>query len=116
MQAGEIAEAPPAADEARRFRGSAPNTIEHAVILSETDLIEPDCLALHIPGKSHAPSMPELKENEGLKELLEQTELKYLNMYYEKYGNIRAAASRLKMSPTTFLRHKTELENKYGEI
>ncbi len=92
------------------------NTIEHAVILSETDLIEPDCLALHIPGKSHAPSMPELKESEGLKELLEQTELKYLNMYYEKYGNIRAAASRLKMSPTTFLRHKTELENKYGEI
>ena len=92
------------------------NTMEHAVILSESNIIEPEHLALHIPGKSRAVSVPELKGDEGLKELLEQTELKYLNMYYEKYGNIRAAASSLKMSPTTFLRHKTELENKYGSL
>ncbi len=92
------------------------NTIEHAVILSEGDIINPEHLATHVPSKKHSVSMPELKEDEGLKELLEQTELKYLNMYYEKYGNIRAAAGKLKMSPTTFLRHKTDLENKYGNL
>ena len=92
------------------------NTVEHAVILSEGSVIEPEYLALRIPEMRQSVSLPELKDDEGLKELLEQTELKYLNMYYEKYGNIRAAAKRLKMSPTTFLRHKTEFENKYGKI
>lgn len=91
------------------------NTIEHAVILSEGDVIEPEYLALRISGEKPQASVPELSDDSGLKELLEQTELQYLNMYYEKYGNIRAAASRLKMSPTTFLRHKTDLENKYGK-
>ncbi len=92
------------------------NTIEHAVILSEGDIIEPEHLALRLPDNHTNVTVPELKDDEGLKELLEQTELQYLNMYYEKYGNIRAAAKRLKMSPTTFLRHKTEFENKYGKI
>ena len=92
------------------------NTIEHAVILSESNIIDPEHLALPVTSARSDMSLPELKEEQGLKELLEQTELKYLNMYYEKYGNIRAAAKKLKMSPTTFLRHKNEYENKYGKI
>lgn len=90
------------------------NTIEHAVILSDENDIGPEHLAFQVSKASQSMSAPELKEDTGLKELLEQTELYYLNKYYDKFGNIRAAAKHLKMSSTTFLRHKTDLEAKYG--
>ena len=50
----------------------------------------------------------------GLNEMLERMELRYLQTFYERYGSIRKAAERLKLPPTTFLRHWEQLRQKYG--
>lgn len=87
------------------------NAVEQAVIMTDGDVIGPESLALSVdvplPGA-------ELREDMGLDEMLERVELQYLNQYYETCGSIREAARRLKMSPTTFLRHRTHLTEKYG--
>ncbi len=88
------------------------NVIEQTVILTDGDVIRPDNLPVN------AGDSVEMYEagsgNVSLDELLERMELRYLDLYYETYGNIRAAARHLQMSPTTFLRHRTALRQKYG--
>lgn len=88
------------------------NVVEQSVIMTDGDVISPNELSINTTGKIPIYESPQ--ESGSLSELLERTELRYLNMYYEKYGNIRDAAKHLKMSPTTFLRHKTTLSQKYS--
>lgn len=87
------------------------NAVEQAVIVADGDMIGPESLAVSVQGPL---SGRPLDENMGLNELLERVELQYLEQYYETCGSIRDAAKKLKMSPTTFLRHKTLLAEKYG--
>ena len=87
------------------------NAIEQAVIMTDGDMIHPDSLPAEVTG--HMPLYESVTEVADIDELLERMELRYLNMYYEKYGNIRDAARHLNMSPTTFLRHRTQLNTKY---
>ena len=72
----------------------------------------------YVPIKPDVPALfpTDINISGGLKETLEQIELQYLNEYYENYKNIRNAAEQLKMSPTTFLRRKTQLTEKYGKL
>lgn len=89
------------------------NIIEQAVIMSEGNEIHADTLPLR---RSETLEQDrETAESRGMTELLEQVELRYLNLYYERCGNIRDAARSLKMSPTTFLRHRTQLSEKYKD-
>lgn len=89
------------------------NTIEQAVIMTDGDQISPDSLPVEVSGTATIFS-PSAGEEADLSELLDRFEWRILNLYYEKYGNIRDAALHLKMAPTTFLRHKTNLGKKYG--
>lgn len=89
------------------------NAIEQSVIMTDGDMIQPDSLPVEVAGHVQLYEPP--AEDADMGELLERMELRYLNMYYEKYGNIRDAAKHLNMSPTTFLRHRTQLNAKYGE-
>lgn len=88
------------------------NVVEQAVILTDGDVIRPESLSINV--ESPSLSGEGLAGDMGLDELLERVELQYLNQYYDSCGSVRDAARRLKMSPTTFLRHKTRLTEKYG--
>ena len=87
------------------------NVIEQSVIITDSAVITPE----FVPIKADVPALfpTDISISGGLKEMLEQVELQYLNEYYAKYNNIRDAAEQLKMSPTTFLRRKTQLTEKY---
>lgn len=89
------------------------NVIEQSVIITDSDVITPE----FVPIKADVPALfpTDISISGGLKEMLEQVELQYLNEYYAKYNNIRDAAEQLKMSPTTFLRRKTQLTEKYKD-
>lgn len=81
--------------------------------MTDGDQISPDSLPVEVSGTATIFS-PSAGEEADLSELLDRFEWRILNLYYEKYGNIRDAALHLKMAPTTFLRHKTNLGKKYG--
>lgn len=87
------------------------NIIEQACIMSDSDEIQPEHLPMEFRGE-HIPAHEDV-EISGLKVILEQIEQQYLNTYYQKYPNIRDAAKHLKMAPTTFLRRRTQLNEKY---
>lgn len=87
------------------------NTIEQAVIITDTDLIQPESLPVNVAGQDSGQEVP---EEAGLNEMLERMELRYLQTFYERYGSIRKAAERLRLPPTTFLRHWEKLRQKYG--
>lgn len=89
------------------------NAIEQAMIMTDGNVIEPENLPVNVVRKSI--SFKEPQGDIGLNEFLERMELRYLNAYYQKYGSVREAAKRLKMSSTTFLRHRTALMEKYGD-
>lgn len=88
------------------------NTVEQAVIMTDGDLISPDSLPVEVSRDTQFPSAS--PESADMAELLERLEWRYLNLYYEKYDNIREAARRLNMSPTTFLRHRNNLNEKFN--
>ena len=88
------------------------NAIEQAMIMTDGDVIQPENLPVNVA--RNAVPFQEPQEGMSLSEFLERTELQYLNVYYHKCGSIREAAKRLKMSPTTFLRHRACLTQKYG--
>ena len=79
--------------------------------MSDSDEIQPEHLPMEFRGE-HIPAHEDV-EISGLKVILEQIEQQYLNTYYQKYPNIRDAAKHLKMAPTTFLRRRTQLNEKY---
>ena len=87
------------------------NTIEQATIITDTDLIQPESLPMNVAGSEPVQEVP---AEAGLNEMLERMELRYLQTFYERYGSIRKAAERLKLPPTTFLRHWERLRQKYG--
>ena len=88
------------------------NIIEQAVILTDGDVIRPDSLPVNAGDNL---TLYEAGSGDmSLDELLERMELRYLDLYYETYGNVRDAARHLQMSPSTFLRHKTALNKKYS--
>lgn len=87
------------------------NTIEQAVIITDTDLIQPECLPMNTAGGDPASEVP---TQTGLNEMLERMELRYLQTFYDRYGSIRKAAEHLKIPPTTFLRHWENLRKKYN--
>ena len=86
------------------------NTIEQAAIITDTDLIQPESLPMNVAGQE---PVQEVSAEAGLNEMLERMELRYLQTFYERYGSIRKAAERLKLPPTTFLRHWERLRQKY---
>ncbi|MBR1781678.1 MAG: sigma 54-interacting transcriptional regulator [Oscillospiraceae bacterium] len=86
------------------------NAVEQAVIMTDGDVIQPELL----PGDRQIPQPTGFSgEDLDLTELLERTELRYLNLYYEQYGNIRDAARHLQMSPATFQRRRKQFTEKY---
>ena len=87
------------------------NSIEQATIITDTDLIQPESLPMNVAGPEPVQDAP---AEAGLNEMLERMELRYLQTFYERYGSIRKAAERLKLPPTTFLRHWEQLRQKYG--
>ena len=87
------------------------NSIEQATIITDTDLIQPESLPMNVAGPEPVQDAP---AEAGLNEMLERMELRYLQTFYERYGSIRKAAERLKLPPTTFLRHWERLRQKYG--
>ena len=89
------------------------NTIEQATIITDTDLIQPESLPMNVAGSEPVQEVP---AEAGLNEMLERMELRYLQTFYERYGSIRKAAERLKLPPTTFLRHWERLRQKYGTV
>ncbi len=89
------------------------NTIEQAVIMCDNDTILPEYLPIQC--REQGGLLPCDLSDQGLDELLEQTERQYLNLYYDKYGSVRKAAQQLKIPPTTFLRHRNHLNAKYGD-
>ena len=89
------------------------NVIEQAVIITDNDLIQPESLPLKTTGELGLYPSSHPSEALDIHELLEKTELRYLNLYYERYHSIREAAKHLQMSPTTFLRHWEQLNRKH---
>ena len=77
------------------------------------DLIQPESLPMNVAGSEPVQEVP---AEAGLNEMLERMELRYLQTFYERYGSIRKAAERLKLPPTTFLRHWERLRQKYGTV
>lgn len=90
------------------------NAIEQAMIMTDGDVIQPENLPVNVVRE--AVPFKEPQEGMSLNEFLERMELQYLNTYYQKCGSVREAAKRLKMPPTTFLRHRTSLMKKYGSL
>ena len=89
------------------------NLIEQSVIMAEGDTISAISIAediLHLDGYAILP-----QEKTRLSDLLGKIEFDYLNQAYERFGNIRAAALFLGMSPSTFQRHFFELKQKYSK-
>lgn len=89
------------------------NTIEQAVILTDSDIIHPDSLPIRVEENVALPEIP--YEDISIDDLLERIELQYLDLYYETYGSVREAARHLQMTPSTFLRHKKVFSEKYNQ-
>ncbi|MCL2767818.1 MAG: sigma 54-interacting transcriptional regulator [Synergistaceae bacterium] len=89
------------------------NVIEQAVILSDEDTVTRKDLPLDSMWQQKGVEMP---EDASIAELLERMEYAFLSQYYEKYGSVRAAAQQLKMSPSTFQRHRVRLMKKYHTL
>ncbi|MDR1251045.1 MAG: sigma 54-interacting transcriptional regulator, partial [Treponema sp.] len=87
------------------------NVIERAVILSNDNEIFPDDLAITKPALWHLHETASPMKPVVLKELLENIESIYIHKVYEKYRNIRRAASHLSMDPATYLRKLKKYTN-----
>lgn len=106
------------------------NIVERAIIISAGDEIKPEDLHLFQPASpavreeaaaitADAPMrMPNLADDFpiNLNERLEKLEYQYLTKAYEQYGNVRAAAKALQMTPSTFVRKRKRYEETYGTM
>lgn len=89
------------------------NIVELSYIMADTDIIGPENLPIDIKKDNYQQDFQNLN-GKTLKEILESIELNYLDECYRKFGNIRDAASFLKIPATTFLRHYKQLSTKYN--
>jgi transcriptional regulator with PAS, ATPase and Fis domain len=80
------------------------NVIERAVILSADTEILPEDLAITAPAPLSFHQSDALAKPVILKKIIEKVESHYISLAYEKYRNIRKAASHLSMDPATYLR------------
>ncbi len=90
------------------------NEIERAVLISDTQLITETDFKFKGTKNNRNFDLPVYDLTNGLHELLEKVEWQNLNKAYTEHGNIRAAAKSLKISASTFQRHLTALNKKYG--
>ena len=99
------------------------NIVERAIIISSGDEIKPEDLHLLQPTKpivivekppvtaeAEVVSPAELQFPFDLNRALDDMEYKYLCKAYETYGNVRAAAKALGLTPSTFVRKRKKYE------
>jgi len=82
------------------------NIVERAMILSNDDHITSEDLPFIQSEKKPVVHTKLPTETTNLKKMVEQIELEYINLAYEKYGNVRDAAQSLGMDPSTFVRKR----------
>ena len=87
------------------------NVIERAVILSGDNEITPEDLSINQAAQLNLCETDSSMGPIVLKEFLEKIESVYINRAYEKYRNIRKAASHLSMDPATYLRKLKKYRN-----
>lgn len=86
------------------------NSIERAVIISNSNEITPDALHLYTVNERPKLRPRVLNPVTDLKTAIEELELEYINQAYETYGNVRDAAASLGMTPSTFVRKRQKFE------
>ncbi len=82
------------------------NIVERAMIISNDDHITSEDLPFIQSDKKPVMHTKLPTETTNLKRMVEQIELEYINVSYEKYGNVRDAAASLGMDPSTFVRKR----------
>lgn len=87
------------------------NIVERAIIISNEDIIPPESLSLLHEKTTSSPSVS-LDNVSDLSSKIEEIELQYLNAAYAKFGNVRAAAESLGISPATFVRKRNKILEK----
>ncbi len=88
------------------------NVIEQSVIMAENDVIDPNSLCFNSVNPLNFDCQAE--SDLSMTEILEHMELQFLNLAYEKCGNVRDAARHLGMAPSTYIRHKKYLLEKHS--
>jgi len=88
------------------------NQVERMVIMSNSDVITPELLPFY---QTLLPSLlsSNMNTSVNLKALRERFELKFIQMAYEKYGNVRDAAASLGMDAATYVRKRKKYERLY---
>ncbi|MBQ2752657.1 MAG: sigma 54-interacting transcriptional regulator [Firmicutes bacterium] len=87
------------------------NMIERVVVTSETNLILPKDLPIYNDTKN---VINVEYSGQSLKEQVERFEYEQINLAYEKYKNVRAAAEYLGMSEPTYVRKRKQYKEKYS--
>ena len=82
------------------------NIVERAMIISNDDHITSEDLPFIQQEKKPVIHTKLPTETTNLKKMIEQIELEYISLAYEKYGNVRDAAESLGMDPSTFVRKR----------
>ncbi len=82
------------------------NIVERAIIISNDDHITSEDLPFLQSEKKVSIHTKLPAETTNLKKMVEQIELEYINLAYDKYGNVREAAASLGMDPSTFVRKR----------
>ena len=82
------------------------NIVERSIIISNDDHITSDDLPFLQSEKKVSIHTKLPAETTNLKKMVEQIELEYINLAYDKYGNVREAAASLGMDPSTFVRKR----------
>ena len=82
------------------------NIVERAMIISNDDHITSEDLPFIQSEKKPVVHTKLPTETTNLKKMIEQIELEYISLAYEKYGNVRDAAQSLGMDPSTFVRKR----------
>ena len=80
--------------------------MERSIIISNDDHITSDDLPFLQSEKKVSIHTKLPAETTNLKKMVEQIELEYINLAYDKYGNVREAAASLGMDPSTFVRKR----------
>ena len=87
------------------------NIVERAIIISSSDVIDPDVLPIGETRQMKA-AKTSRKPVTDLQKELQEIEAGYMEEAYEKYGNVRDAAKSLGMNASTFVRKRKKYQQK----
>ena len=85
------------------------NIVERAIIISSSDVIDPDVLPIGETRQMKA-AKTSRKPVTDLQKELQEIEAGYMEEAYEKYGNVRDAAKSLGMNASTFVRKRKKYQ------